>query len=111
MEVNIKNLSTFQFCVKIAVGDGICSFGGSATTGSRIRGCNLKYLGSSSSSPFMFRILPLELGLHTINFTLLTDGNSETVVKTLRVMVRKKFKMFRVFLNFVSIQSQEVQNI
>uniref|UniRef100_A0A8B9U8D4 Complement C5 n=1 Tax=Anas zonorhyncha TaxID=75864 RepID=A0A8B9U8D4_9AVES len=78
--------SSIKFCVKIAVGDGICSFGGSATTGSRIRGCNLKYLGSSSSSPFMFRILPLELGLHTINFTLLTDGNSETVVKTLRVM-------------------------
>lgn len=90
MELNVKNLSTFQFCVKIAVGDGICSSGGSATTGARIRGCNFKYLGSSSSSPFMFRILPLELGLHTINFTLLTDGNSETVVKTLRVMVRKK---------------------
>uniref|UniRef100_A0A8B9ETM7 Complement C5 n=1 Tax=Anser cygnoides TaxID=8845 RepID=A0A8B9ETM7_ANSCY len=78
--------SSIKFCVKIAVGDGICSSGGSATTGARIRGCNFKYLGSSSSSPFMFRILPLELGLHTINFTLLTDGNSETVVKTLRVM-------------------------
>uniref|UniRef100_A0A8C3CRL2 Complement C5 n=1 Tax=Cairina moschata TaxID=8855 RepID=A0A8C3CRL2_CAIMO len=78
--------SSIKFCVKIAVGDGICSFGGSATTGARIHGCNLKYLGGSSSSPFMFRILPLELGLHTINFTLLTDGNSETVVKTLRVM-------------------------
>uniref|UniRef100_A0A8B9THM1 Complement C5 n=1 Tax=Anas platyrhynchos TaxID=8839 RepID=A0A8B9THM1_ANAPL len=48
--------------------------------------CVIQSFKISSSSPFMFRILPLELGLHTINFTLLTDGNSETVVKTLRVM-------------------------
>ncbi|NXK43996.1 CO5 protein, partial [Chauna torquata] len=78
--------SAIKFCVKIAAGDGICSFGDSATTGARIHNCNFKYLGSGSSSPIMFRILPLELGLHAINFTLLTAGNSETVVKTLRVM-------------------------
>ncbi|XP_075295627.1 complement C5 isoform X3 [Opisthocomus hoazin] len=78
--------SAIKFCVKIAAGNGICSFGDSATTGSRIRGCNFKNLDGGSSSPVTFRILPLELGLHTVNFTLLTARNSETVVKTLRVM-------------------------
>ncbi|KAM6399815.1 complement C5 [Rhynochetos jubatus] len=78
--------SAIKFCVKIAAGNGICTFGGSATTGSRIRGCNFKNLDGGSLSPVTFRILPLELGLHTINFTLLTARNSETVVKTLRVM-------------------------
>uniref|UniRef100_A0A8C6JKX2 Uncharacterized protein n=1 Tax=Melopsittacus undulatus TaxID=13146 RepID=A0A8C6JKX2_MELUD len=78
--------SAIKFCVKISAGNGICSFGDSASTGSRMRGCNLKNLDGGSSSPVTFRILPLELGLHTINFTLLTARNSETVVKTLRVM-------------------------
>uniref|UniRef100_A0A669Q5Y8 Complement C5 n=1 Tax=Phasianus colchicus TaxID=9054 RepID=A0A669Q5Y8_PHACC len=77
--------SAIKFCVKIATGDGICSSGDSATTGARMHNCVFKNLGAGSSSPFMFRILPLELGLHTINFTLLTTGSSETVVKTLRV--------------------------
>ncbi|NXD75053.1 CO5 protein, partial [Halcyon senegalensis] len=77
--------SAIKFCVKVAAGNGICSFGDSATTGSRIHSCNFKTLGGGSSSPVTFRILPLELGLHTINFTLLTARNSETVVKTLRV--------------------------
>lgn len=80
----------FQFCVKIAAGDGICSSGDSATTGTRMHNCDLKNLGAGSSAPITFRILPLELGLHTINFTLLTTGSSETVVKTLHVKVREK---------------------
>ncbi|NXJ46038.1 CO5 protein, partial [Spizaetus tyrannus] len=78
--------AAIKFCVKIAAGNGICSFGDSATTGSRIRNCNFKNLDGASSSLVTFRILPLELGLHTINFTLLTARNSETVIKTLRVM-------------------------
>ncbi|XP_010292753.1 PREDICTED: complement C5 [Phaethon lepturus] len=78
--------SAIKFCVKIAAGDGICSFGDSPTTESRIHNCNFKNLDGGSSSPVTFRILPLELGVHTINFTLLTARNSETVVKTLRVM-------------------------
>ncbi|NXW86151.1 CO5 protein, partial [Alopecoenas beccarii] len=77
--------SPIKFCVKIAAGNGICAFD-SATAGSRMRSCNLKNLDGGSSSPVTFRILPLELGLHTINFTLLTARNSEIVVKTLRVM-------------------------
>ncbi|NWW53317.1 CO5 protein, partial [Pedionomus torquatus] len=78
--------SPIKFCVKIAAGNGICTFGNSATSGSRTYNCNLKNLDGGSLSPVTFRILPLELGLHTINFTLLTAGNSEVVVKTLRVM-------------------------
>ncbi|NWJ04718.1 CO5 protein, partial [Crypturellus undulatus] len=78
--------SVIKLCVKIAAGDGICTFGDTATTGMRTRSCDFKDLSGSSSLPIAFRILPLELGLHTINFTLLAAQNSETVVKTLRVM-------------------------
>ncbi|XP_010115949.1 PREDICTED: complement C5 [Chlamydotis macqueenii] len=78
--------SPIKFCIKIAAGNGICSFGDSATTGLRTHNCNFKTLDGGSSSPVTFRILPLELGLHTVNFTLLTARNSEIVVKTLRVM-------------------------
>uniref|UniRef100_A0A663MZ68 Complement C5 n=1 Tax=Athene cunicularia TaxID=194338 RepID=A0A663MZ68_ATHCN len=78
--------SAIKFCVKISAGDGICSFGDSASTGARTRTCNFKNLDGDSLSPVTFKILPLELGLHTINFTLLTARNSEVVVKTLRVM-------------------------
>ncbi|XP_054249289.1 complement C5 [Indicator indicator] len=76
--------SAIKFCVTVATGNGICSFGNSATTG--LRSCRLKTLDGGSSAAVTFRILPLELGLHTINFTLRTTGSSETVVKTLRVM-------------------------
>uniref|UniRef100_A0A8C3UZY7 Complement C5 n=1 Tax=Catharus ustulatus TaxID=91951 RepID=A0A8C3UZY7_CATUS len=47
---------------------------------------SFKNLDAGSSSAVTFRILPLELGLHTVNFTLLTPRNSEIVVKTLRVV-------------------------
>uniref|UniRef100_A0A8C5UFS0 Complement C5 n=1 Tax=Malurus cyaneus samueli TaxID=2593467 RepID=A0A8C5UFS0_9PASS len=78
--------SAIQYCVKIAAGNGICTFGGSASAGSRTQSCKFKKLDGGSSSAITFQILPLELGLHTVNFTLLTPGNSEIVVKTLRVV-------------------------
>ncbi|XP_059721229.1 complement C5 isoform X2 [Haemorhous mexicanus] len=78
--------SAIKFCVKIAAGNGVCTFGDSASAGSRMRSCKLKNLDAGSSSAVTFRILPLELGLHTVNFTLLTPRNSEIVVKTLRVV-------------------------
>uniref|UniRef100_A0A8C3MN54 Uncharacterized protein n=1 Tax=Geospiza parvula TaxID=87175 RepID=A0A8C3MN54_GEOPR len=53
---------------------------------SRMQSCKLKNLDAGSSAAVTFRILPLELGLHTVNFTLLTPRNSEIVVKTLRVV-------------------------
>uniref|UniRef100_A0A8D0EKN3 Complement C5 n=1 Tax=Strix occidentalis caurina TaxID=311401 RepID=A0A8D0EKN3_STROC len=86
--------SAIKFCVKISAGNGICSFGDSASTGARTRSCIFKNLDGGSLSPITFKILPLELGLHTVNFTLLTARNSEVVVKTLRVMVRKESKTF-----------------
>ncbi|XP_064583785.1 complement C5 isoform X2 [Zonotrichia leucophrys gambelii] len=78
--------SAIKYCVKIAAGNGVCTFGDSASAGSRMQSCKLKNLDAGSSSAVTFRILPLELGLHTVNFTLLTPRNSEIVVKTLRVV-------------------------
>ncbi|XP_066189010.1 complement C5 [Sylvia atricapilla] len=94
--------SAIKFCVTIAAGDGVCTFGDSASAGSRTGilqpqpncrykdldggSCKFKNLDGGSSSAVTFRILPLELGLHTVNFTLLTPRNSEIVVKTLRVV-------------------------
>ncbi|XP_027741708.1 complement C5 [Empidonax traillii] len=75
--------SEIQFCVAIAAGSGICTFGDS---GARPRSCRYRSLAAGSSAPLAFRILPLELGLHTINFTLLSPRNSEILVKTLRVV-------------------------
>uniref|UniRef100_A0A8C9L3K9 Complement C5 n=1 Tax=Serinus canaria TaxID=9135 RepID=A0A8C9L3K9_SERCA len=93
--------SAIKFCVKIAAGNGVCTFGDSASAGSGMRSCKLKNLDAGSSSAVTFLILPLELGLHTVNFTLLTPRNSEIVVKTLRVVVRKKISyLFLAFLNF-----------
>uniref|UniRef100_A0A8D2N1R1 Complement C5 n=1 Tax=Zonotrichia albicollis TaxID=44394 RepID=A0A8D2N1R1_ZONAL len=79
--------SAIKYCVKIAAGNGVCTFGDSASAGSRMQSCKLKNLDAGSSSAVTFRILPLELGLHTVNFTLLTPRNSEIVVKTLRVVI------------------------
>ncbi|RLV93890.1 hypothetical protein DV515_00013339 [Chloebia gouldiae] len=78
--------SAIKFCVQIAAGNGVCTFGDSASARSRMQSCKLKNLDAGSSSAVTFRILPLELGLHTVNFTLLTLRNSEIVVKTLRVV-------------------------
>ncbi|NWU97061.1 CO5 protein, partial [Upupa epops] len=78
--------SAIKFCVVVSAGSGICTFGDSVAPRSEIHSCDFKNLDGVSSAAVTFRILPLELGLHTINFTLLTARNSETVVKTLRVM-------------------------
>uniref|UniRef100_A0A8D0HHQ9 Complement C5 n=1 Tax=Sphenodon punctatus TaxID=8508 RepID=A0A8D0HHQ9_SPHPU len=82
--------SRMKFCSKISVGPGICLFGGSAAKQQGVQSsqCSRRYLNSFSVTRVAFRILPLELGLHTINFTLLAERNSEVVVKTLRVVVR-----------------------
>uniref|UniRef100_A0A8C3UYT4 Complement C5 n=1 Tax=Catharus ustulatus TaxID=91951 RepID=A0A8C3UYT4_CATUS len=78
--------SAIKYCVQIAAGDGVCTFGDSASARWRMQSCQFKNLDAGSSSAVTFRILPLELGLHTVNFTLLTPRNSEIVVKTLRVV-------------------------
>ncbi|XP_019396510.1 PREDICTED: complement C5 isoform X1 [Crocodylus porosus] len=78
--------STVKFCVKVAAGEGICLFGESSTGPQRIWGCKFSNIESSSISSVTVRLLPLELGLHTINFTLYTGRDSEILVKTLRVV-------------------------
>lgn len=88
----------FQFCVKATVGDGICLFEGSASAQQGLQSCQFQNLDGYSVASVTFRILPLELGLHTINFTLMTEQNSEVLVKTLRVVVRPKPSL-ELFLN------------
>uniref|UniRef100_A0A8C3HDA6 Complement C5 n=1 Tax=Chrysemys picta bellii TaxID=8478 RepID=A0A8C3HDA6_CHRPI len=61
----------------------ICS---SASAQQGLQSCKYQNLGGYSVASVTFRILPLELGLHTINFTLLAEQNSEVLVKTLRVV-------------------------
>lgn len=90
MSKHSKSLLMFQFCVKVAAGEGICLFGESSTGLQRMRNCKFSNIESSSVSSVTIRLLPLELGLHTINFTLYTGRDSEILVKTLRVVVRSK---------------------
>uniref|UniRef100_A0A8C5RAQ3 Complement C5 n=1 Tax=Leptobrachium leishanense TaxID=445787 RepID=A0A8C5RAQ3_9ANUR len=52
------------------------------------KGCSLQTIQAASYSSFTYSVLPLELGLHTINFTLSVGFESEILVKTLRVVVR-----------------------
>ncbi|XP_053137809.1 complement C5 isoform X2 [Hemicordylus capensis] len=86
---NYKN-SRIRFCTKVSVGEGICLFQGANTNpqGIQSSSCNRPRteLTGSSVALVKFKILPLEIGLHTINFTLLSTLNSETLVKTLRVV-------------------------
>ncbi|XP_014346298.1 complement C5 [Latimeria chalumnae] len=73
--------------VSMTVGDGICLFKGSATGSKGTQSPPIKMVvrGSSVSS-VSYVILPLELGLHTINFTLKSQYGNEIVMHTLRVV-------------------------
>uniref|UniRef100_A0A8C8RFZ9 Complement C5 n=1 Tax=Pelusios castaneus TaxID=367368 RepID=A0A8C8RFZ9_9SAUR len=83
-------LSGTRFCVKATVGDGTCLFEGAESAQRAMLRCKYQNLGGYSVASVSFRILPLELGLHTINFTLLADQDTEVLVRTLRVVVRPK---------------------
>ncbi|MEE6505087.1 hypothetical protein FKM82_005435 [Ascaphus truei] len=85
---NYKNAKV-KGCVTMSVGKEICLFGSSSTSRDRTQttSCNrLHYFPVSTLKTFTFNILPLELGLHTVNFTLAAEIGSEIVVKTLRVV-------------------------
>uniref|UniRef100_A0A8C8RER3 Complement C5 n=1 Tax=Pelusios castaneus TaxID=367368 RepID=A0A8C8RER3_9SAUR len=94
-------LSGTRFCVKATVGDGTCLFEGAESAQRAMLRCKYQNLGGYSVASVSFRILPLELGLHTINFTLLADQDTEVLVRTLRVVVRPKpskaVNMFYIF--------------
>ncbi|XP_068929888.1 complement C5 [Petaurus breviceps papuanus] len=84
---NYRN-SEMKFCAQMSVGEGICLAGSSSShqQGTKHTQCVLKNIEGSSIQSVMFNILPLELGLHTINFTLNTPYGKEILVKTLRVV-------------------------
>ncbi|XP_058015546.1 complement C5 [Ahaetulla prasina] len=81
--------SKSRFCLKINVQKGICLFGAANTLkdGSQTSSCShLKDIQSSSIMVETFKILPLELGLLSVNLTLYGDSPKEILVKTLRVV-------------------------
>ncbi|XP_034969300.2 complement C5 isoform X1 [Zootoca vivipara] len=84
---NYKGSRT-RYCTKVSVGEGICLLGGSSTgqQGIQETSCRRRELQGSSVALATFKILPLETGLHTINFTLKGDSVNEVLVRTLRVV-------------------------
>ncbi|XP_075415152.1 complement C5 [Tenrec ecaudatus] len=80
--------SGIQFCVRMSAAEGICTSGGPGgdhQSGKPSR-CPYQRVEGSSSHWVTFSVLPLELGLHNINFTLETTLGREILVKTLRVV-------------------------
>ncbi|MEJ1275059.1 hypothetical protein NN561_005954 [Cricetulus griseus] len=77
-----------MFCVKMSTVEGICTSGGSAIShqASKYSKCVRQRLEGSSSHLVTFSLLPLEIGLHSINFSLETSFGREILVKTLRVV-------------------------
>lgn len=88
---NNCSLMIFQFCVKMPPVEGICSSGspGIDPQGKKSSRCQPQKIEGSSSHLVTFDVLPLEIGLHNINFSLETSLGREILVKTLRVVVRK----------------------
>lgn len=74
----------------MSAAEGICTAGGSAgdRRGPDPSKCRSLRLEGSSSHLVTFSVLPLEIGLHNINFSLETSLGREILVKTLRVVVR-----------------------
>ncbi|XP_043726458.1 complement C5-like [Cervus elaphus] len=80
--------SGIQFCVKMHPVEGICSSGspGIDSQGRRFSRCVPQRIEGSSSHLVTFTVLPLEIGLHNISFSLETSVGNEILVKTLRVV-------------------------
>nr|XP_048288168.1 complement C5 isoform X1 [Myodes glareolus] len=77
-----------MFCVRMSAAEGICTSGGSTGRhqGSKSSRCARQSIEGSSSHLVTFSLLPLEIGLHSINFSLETSFGREILVKTLRVV-------------------------
>ncbi|KAG8141757.1 hypothetical protein E2320_006443 [Naja naja] len=81
--------STSRFCLKISVQKGICLFGAAKTLkdGSQANTCSHpKDIQSSSIMVETFKVLPLELGLLSVNLTLFSGLDKDILLKTLRVV-------------------------
>ena len=85
------SLVIFQFCVKMSPVEGICSSGSPDIDpqGKSSSKCLPQRIEGSSSHLVTFSVLPLEIGLHNISFSLETSDGNEILIKTLRVVVRK----------------------
>ncbi|XP_041530470.1 complement C5-like [Microtus oregoni] len=77
-----------MFCVRMSAAEGICTSGGSTGShqASRSSRCARQSIEGSSTHLVTFSLLPLEIGLHSINFSLETAFGREILVKTLRVV-------------------------
>ncbi|KAM4696053.1 complement C5 [Rhinophrynus dorsalis] len=83
---NYKN-ANIKGCVTVEVGKEICLFSDDSSQGAgKPYRCTMRTLTTSSLSTFTFNILPLELGIHDVVFTLSAQTHSEKVVKPLRVV-------------------------
>ncbi|XP_038191822.1 complement C5-like [Arvicola amphibius] len=84
---NYRTLGT-MFCVRMSAAEGICTSGGSTGShqGSKSSRCVRQSIEGSSTHLVTFSLLPLEIGLHSINFSLETSFGREILVKTLRVV-------------------------
>ncbi|XP_044162298.1 complement C5 [Bufo gargarizans] len=88
IQVTVYNYqsTTVKGCVRVSVGKEICLVDESKGVRSvGHKGCSTEFQPNVPRS-FTYNILPLELGLHPITFTLDVAFNSEKVVKTLRVV-------------------------
>ncbi|XP_070812032.1 complement C5 [Pituophis catenifer annectens] len=92
LKATIYNYSTLKsrFCLRINVQKGICLFGAANTLkdGSQTNICSPRQKDIQSSSIMVetFKVLPLELGLLSVNLTLHSDSGKEILVRTLRVV-------------------------
>ncbi|XP_063000913.1 complement C5 [Elgaria multicarinata webbii] len=81
--------SMIRFCATVSVSKGICLFGDATTNQHGVQNTRCvrpKELQGFSTALVKFKILPLEIDVHTINFTLKTGFVPEILVKTLRVV-------------------------
>ncbi|XP_043913921.1 complement C5 [Protopterus annectens] len=82
------NYESLQACITMSVPEGVCLSQGSSSViqGIQSTACTKKSIAASSVSGQPFIILPLKVGLHTVNFTLKSQYGNEIVVHTLRVV-------------------------
>ncbi|XP_055994674.1 complement C5-like [Sorex fumeus] len=81
-------ITGIQYCVKMSPVEGICTSGTSVINhqeNKRSR-CQYQKIEGSSSHAVTFNVLPLEIGLHNISFSLETSIGKEILIKTLRVV-------------------------
>ncbi|XP_072344663.1 complement C5 isoform X2 [Scyliorhinus torazame] len=105
-----------RVCVQISTEEGTCLFKGSQTSveGKQRTTCQIKTLEGFSALPFTFTVLPLKIGVHSINFTLnIQNSASEIIVHKLNVVPEgiKKEKNFGYVLDPANILGIMVRRI